>query len=130
MINACSVGIDLVAVQDVADALARHGERYERRLFTEAEIGYCRQAPHLAAQRFAARFAAKEAAFKALRLGDDEGFDWRHIEVRRAPDGACDLLLHGRPRAVADARGITSLALSLSHESAMATAVVVALATA
>jgi holo-[acyl-carrier protein] synthase len=124
-----TVGIDLVAIPDVAAALARHGARYEQRLFTEGAIAYCRQGGDVAAERYAARFAAKEAAFKALRLGD-EGTDWRDVEVRRHDDGACELALHGRVRAVAEARGVFSLAVSLSHEGGFATAVVSALATA
>lgn len=123
-----SVGIDLVAVRDVADALARHGERYERRLFRDGEIDYCRASPVQAAERYAARFAAKEAAVKALRLGDEAGLDWRDIEVCRDPTGACDLALHGRVRDHAQARGVYALAVSLSHDAGLATAVVTALA--
>lgn len=123
-----SVGIDLVAVRDVADSLARHGERYERRLFRDGEIAYCRSSPLHAPERYAARFAAKEAAVKALRLGDEAGLDWRDIEVCRDPGGACDLALHGRVREHAEARGYYELAVSLSHDAGLATAVVTALA--
>lgn len=123
-----SAGIDLVAIEQVAEALARHGERYEHRLFRAEEIRYCRAAPLRTAERYAARFAAKEATVKALRLGDDAGFDWRDIEVHRAESGACELALHGRVREHAEALGVFSLAVSLTHEGGFAAATVTALA--
>lgn len=120
------VGIDQVAVAEVAGSIARFGDRYVERLFTTDEIAYCRAAaPAVAAERFAARFAAKEAAVKALRVGD-EGMDWRAIEVRRAPGGWCDLALHGAVARAAARRGIGSLAVSLTHDTTHAAAVVTA----
>ncbi len=119
------VGVDLVRVSEVSRSVARFGDRYVKRLFTDDEITYCRAHPAAAAQRFAARYAAKEAAIKVLRP-DDVRPELRSIEVRREPSGACDLVLHGTAKQMADARGISSLAVSLSHEEDMATAVVVA----
>ena len=115
------VGIDLVQVSRVAESLDRFGERFLRRLFTDEEIRYSESAPGLTAMRLAARFAAKEAARKALDL---DGVGWREIEVRRAPTGAVELVLHGA--AAASAGDLDALALSLSHEGDYATAVVVA----
>ena len=80
----------------------------------------------LAAERLAARFAAKEAALKAFDLGN-EGVDWRDIEVRKLAGGACRLELHGKAAALAAERGAGEIALSLSHDGDYATAVVTAL---
>jgi holo-[acyl-carrier protein] synthase len=118
------VGIDLVQVSRIAESLEQFGDGFLRRVFTSAEIAYATSAPALTAERLAARFAAKEAAIKALRLGT-AGVDLRHIEVLRAPSGECDLVLHGGARDAARALGACDLAVSLSHEGDYATAVVV-----
>jgi holo-[acyl-carrier protein] synthase len=115
------VGIDLVQVSRIAESMRLFGERFTRRLFTPAEIAYCSAAEVGAAERFAARFAAKEAGLKALRL--TEGVDWRELEVVRADSGACALHLHGD---LARRAGPWVLSVSLSHEGDLATAVVVA----
>lgn len=120
----CRVGVDLTAVGEVADALAAQGERYLRRLFTEHEVASCTGPAGPVAERLAARFAAKEAALKALRPTGSRP-EWRDIEVRQEASGACDLVLHGSAAALAAARGIDGLSLSLSHEAGMAVAVVV-----
>jgi holo-[acyl-carrier protein] synthase len=117
------VGIDLVCVSRVAESLERFGERYLRRVYTDAEIAYATSSPGEAAARLAARFAAKEAAFKALRLEDP--VDWRNIEVRRSAEGRCDLAFHGAVGRAVDRSGITDVAVSLGHEGDYATAVVV-----
>lgn len=121
-----SVGIDLIALRDVAASLARFGVQYEERIFTPDEIAYCRSSPGtVAVGRFAARFAAKEAAIKVLRP-DEPGLDWRSIEVRREADGASSLVLHAAAGALAARRGLTRFAVSLSHDDEYATAIVVA----
>ncbi len=120
-----TVGIDLVRVSRVAESLANFGERFLRRVFTDAEIAYANATPDLAAERLAARFAAKEAAFKALGLADH--LLWREIEVTRAVSGACTLSLHGATRDAANEGGVVDLAVSLSHEGDYATAVVLAM---
>src|SRR4029078_3620388 len=102
------VGIDLVQVSRVAESMSLFGERFLRRVFTDAEIAYATSAPHLSPMRLAARFAAKEAAKKALGL---DGIGWREIEVQRAPTGAVELVLHGKAAAAAPERG--ELAVSL-----------------
>jgi len=120
------VGVDVVSVNEVSRSLERFGERYVRRVFTPGEAAYCRAATgRVAAERFAARFAAKEATFKALRP-DTTAIDWRSIEVRRHASGWCDVVLHGEAAALAARQGIESLALSMSHDAGCATAVVVA----
>jgi holo-[acyl-carrier protein] synthase len=114
------VGIDLVDVSRIAASIDAFGERFLRRVFTEGELAYAQAAPALTVERLAARFAAKEAAKKALDL---EGVGWRDLEVARSPSGACHLILHGAARVAA---GAMSFALSMSHEGDHATAVVIA----
>jgi holo-[acyl-carrier protein] synthase len=119
-----AVGIDLVRVSRIAESIEHFGERFLQRLFTEGEIAYARAAPLLTNERLAARFAAKEAALKALGLVD-RGVSWRDIEVVTAlPSHACSLRLHGRARALAGTAD-DDVALSVSHEGDFATAVVI-----
>jgi holo-[acyl-carrier protein] synthase len=120
------VGLDLVAVANVADSLrAAHGDRYLERLFTEREIADCRTAAGIDAERLAARFAAKEATLKVLPAAD-EGVSWQDIEVRREPSGRVSLELRGRGAELAAAAAIVDFSLSITHESGFAAAVVVA----
>jgi holo-[acyl-carrier protein] synthase len=120
------VGVDLVRVKDVALSLERFGDRYVRRIFTSREAAYCRAAAgRAAAARFAVRFAAKEAALKALHP-EKPLADWRAIEVRRHGSGRCELVLHGEAAALARRQGIEALALSMSHDGGRAAAFVVA----
>ncbi len=119
------VGVDMVSVLQVAESMTRFGQTYLDRLFTAGEIAYCATSSHEAPARFAARFAAKEAAVKALRLGD-VGINLRDIEVTRTPTGACELALHGATGERARTSGVFDLAVSMSHEGDYAVAVVVA----
>ena len=109
------VGVDLVRIPRMRRTIARWDDRFLRRVFTEQEIDDCRSrrdpAPH-----FAARFAAKEAGMKALGTGLRLGVTWRDLEVRRAPDQAPTLELHGRTRELGLARGGRRMLLSLSHD--------------
>jgi holo-[acyl-carrier protein] synthase len=124
-----SVGLDVVRVAEVLAALDRFGERYVQRVYTPREAAYCLAGTaDVTARRFAARFAAKEAAVKAL-APSSRWTDWRTIEVRRRPSGACALVLHGEAAALAAQRGIERLALSMSHDGDLAVACVVALRT-
>jgi holo-[acyl-carrier protein] synthase len=95
--------------------IGRWQGRFVERVFTEAEIAYCRAhrdpAPH-----FAARFAAKEAGFKALGTGLQLGVRWRELEVRREREEAPTLVLSGRAREIGLARGGSRMLLSLTHE--------------
>jgi len=120
------VGVDVVRVSEVLESLERFGDRYARRVFTDCEIAYCREAPAPAsAERFAARFAAKEAAFKALRGTRSDGIGWRSIEVARSPEGWCEIVLHGAAAELARREGIAELTLSMSHEREYAMASVI-----
>lgn len=118
------IGIDLVRVSRVAESIEQFGDRFLHRVFTDQEIAYARHAPALTVERFAARFAAKEATLKALGLAG-RGISWRHIEVRNADNGAPEILLHEQADAHARAAGFHELAVSISHEGDFATAVVV-----
>ena len=121
-----SVGIDLVDVADVTESVAVHAERYLERVYTPRELRECRsQDGTVDARRLAARFAAKEAAFKALGVGDD-AIPWQSIGVRSDRFGNPSLDLTGAAAALAAARGIDDLAVSLTHEGPFAAAVVVA----
>jgi holo-[acyl-carrier protein] synthase len=122
---AVRVGIDLVSVQSVQDSLRAHPERYLTRVYTDREVTDCRTDGGVDAERLAARFAAKEATLKVLRPADG-GVPWSAIEVRRAPDGWVHLELSGAAAELAEAAGVSDLALSLTHEGAYASAVVVA----
>lgn len=122
--RATRLGVDIVQIGRIAESLDRFGERFMHRLFTQAEVAYATSAPESTVERLASRFAAKEAAIKAFDLGH-AGIDWREIEVRTAPDGACRLVLHGKAAALAGLppRGAV---VSLSHDGEYATAVVFA----
>jgi holo-[acyl-carrier protein] synthase len=109
----------------VAKSVERFGARYLRRVYTEGELAYCMEEPSRSAERLAARFAAKEATVKVLRPRHWWP-DWRTIEVRRDPCGWCELVLTGSAADLAEEAGILSLAVSVSHEGAMASAVVMA----
>jgi holo-[acyl-carrier protein] synthase len=120
------VGLDLVAVQTVADSLSAHGDRYLGRIYSPAEVADCRTGDDgVDPQRLAARFAAKEAAFKVLRVGD-EAVAWTDVEVVRDRSGWVSLSLSGRAATLAEAAGIAEFAVSLSHEQGCAAAVVIA----
>jgi holo-[acyl-carrier protein] synthase len=125
---ALHVGTDLVQISRIAESIEQFGDKFIRRLFTEDEIAYATSSVPLQAERFAARFAAKEATIKALSLAD-VGLDWKHIEVQRAANGACTLKLHGAAQAAAIRAGIRETSVSLSHDGDYATAVVVCLGT-
>jgi holo-[acyl-carrier protein] synthase len=117
------VGVDLCDVDRIRRTLART-PGFADRVFTEAEQDYCRRR-HDPAERFAARFAAKEAVLKALGAGLG-ACALRDIEVTRAGSGAPALALHGGAATLAADRGVTAWHISLTHTASMAEAVVVA----
>jgi holo-[acyl-carrier protein] synthase len=115
------VGIDLVDVDQVASAIAVHGDRYLRRVFTDGEISDCGGYAEPRPDRLAARFAAKEAAFKALGA---ETLPFHEIEVVSAPDGAPLLTLRGGLARHAERLGDPRVSVSLAHEAGLAAAIV------
>jgi holo-[acyl-carrier protein] synthase len=113
-------GLDAIEIGRVAEALRRHGDRFIRRLFTAGEQAYC-HAKRDAASSFAARFAAKEAAMKALGTGFSRGVHWVGIEVVRH-HGPPQLQFHdGAARRFA-ALGATRSLLTLTHSRELAIA--------
>lgn len=118
------IGVDLCEVERMRAALDRT-PRLRTRLFTEAEQAYCdeRRDP---TERYAARFAAKEAVLKAMGLGVG-ACKWREIEVARAESGAPSVVLHGGARQLADERGIGAWRLTMTHTHRVAEAIAVAL---
>jgi holo-[acyl-carrier protein] synthase len=119
------VGIDLVDVARARKLIAGKGERALARLCTAGEAAYVRAHPS-GATSFAARLAAKEAAFKAL-AGSEEAraIGWRDIEVERASDGRPSLLLHGLARKRAETLGVKTIHVTLTHTDHTAGAVVI-----
>ena len=116
------VGTDLIEIERIEEAVHRWGERFLEKIFTSEE----RAAYSERISSLAARFAAKEAASKALGTGLMTEIPWTDIEVLTGPSGEPGLHLHGRARAEADRLGLTEWALSLSHSGGHALAVVVA----
>ena len=114
------VGIDVVEVSRVGRALERHGERFVHRVFRPSEVG-----ASVSPRSLAARFAAKEAVFKALGTGLSGGLRWTDVEVVARPGSAPALRLHGRARETALALGVTRTHLSLTHDGGVAAAVVI-----
>lgn len=119
-------GVDLIEIARVEAAVARFGERFLKRVYTPAELAYCRGR----VSELAARFAAKEAVAKALGVGlaymAAEGVGCREIEVLADGRGRPYVVLYGRARARAEALGLRDWSLSLSHARDFALAFVVA----
>lgn len=118
------IGIDVVKVDRIVASLERFGERMEKRLFTEGELEYCRRhkdpLPHLAA-----RFAAKEAASKAIGTGMSEGIGFKHFEVLQPGGQQPKLLFHGPALARFESLACNASHLSLTHDGGLAIACVV-----
>ena len=117
-------GVDLIEVNRVESAIAKYGERFLNRVFTESELAYCRGRPH----ELAARFAAKEALSKLLGVGIQhrDGVHWREIEVISGERGKPSVKLSGKAARRAKEIGIQKFSLSLSHSRDHAIAMVVA----
>jgi holo-[acyl-carrier protein] synthase len=112
------LGIDIIKVARIRDALARFGPRFSARVLTPAEQGYVRDRP----ETLAGRWAAKEAVSKVLGLGV-RGIGWREIEIERLPTGQPAVRLHDRAERRAEQLGMVRIAVSISHESDYAVAI-------
>lgn len=117
-------GIDLIEIARIQQSMDRHGRRFLDRVYTAAEQAYCLRKRN-SAESLAARFAAKEAAAKALGTGISQGVSWLEIEVVRAPSGEPGLRFSGRAAFIAARRGARRAALSLTHNVNLAMASVV-----
>jgi holo-[acyl-carrier protein] synthase len=125
MSHIIGLGLDLTDIDRIADVIERYGDRFLHRIFTEGEIAYCarRRVPAI---HFAGRFAAKEAAMKALGTGHSHGVLWRDIEVARR-GGPPQLQWHGGAARRFAAIGGRSSLLTITHSDAIAAAEVLVL---
>ncbi len=119
------IGTDICSTSRVAQAYAKFGERLLRRILTEHEMRYVLSAPKHTVSRLSGRFAAKEAAAKALGTGW-YGLDWKEVEIVHKPSGEPTVKLHGRAVQIAARRKLTDWEVSISHEREYACATVLA----
>jgi holo-[acyl-carrier protein] synthase len=115
------VGVDIIEIVRIDEALHRFGTRFLHRVFTEPEIALCKERAHV----LAVRFAGKEAVMKALGTGV-KGIAWREIEILAKPSGEPTVQLYGKAMARAGLLGLTEFSISLSHSKEYAVAAVVA----
>jgi holo-[acyl-carrier protein] synthase len=118
------LGIDIAEVPRIAGSIQRFGDRFLRRIFTDAEIRYCETKANKV-ERFAARFAAKEAALKALGTGWRGGIAWRDVEVTREPTGKPTMTFHRKAAEFAARLGVKRSHVSLTHTEQTAMAEVI-----
>lgn len=118
------IGVDLCEVGRIEAAIARHGERFLSRIYTPEERAYCESKLNRM-ERFAGRFAAKEAAMKALGTGWRRGVAWHDFEVSRIASGQPVIMLHGAAREIADKLGVRRALVTITHTQSMAMAQVV-----
>jgi holo-[acyl-carrier protein] synthase len=118
------IGIDVIENERIQHSLERFPERFVTKIYTEVEAEYCRGCarPEI---HFAARFAAKEAAFKALGTGWAAGVRWKDVEVRRLSSGQPELRLFGKALERAKSLGGNNFVVSLTHDQSISAAVVV-----
>jgi len=118
------IGTDLAEVDRIRVAIERHGRRFIERIYTPVEIAYVERKVNRY-ERFAARFAAKEAGMKAIGTGWRRGVRWRDFEVANLPSGRPTLRLHGVAARIAGELGVSNISLSLTHTSVQAMAIVI-----
>jgi holo-[acyl-carrier protein] synthase len=118
------IGTDLIEVKRISGAIERHGERFLKRIFTALEIEYCssRKAAFL---HYAGRFAAKEAAFKAMRRGWTGDIAWTDIEIYNEPSGAPHLNFYGKALALVTEKQMSASYVTITHIEEYAAATVV-----
>ena len=119
-----SIGIDIIEVARIREVLQRT-PRFRERVFTVAEQAYCDSRGVVADQHYAARYAAKEAALKALQTGWRGKISWQDIEISSLESGAPVITFHGEARKIFEASGATAVHLSMSHTTEHAVANVV-----
>lgn len=108
------IGVDIIEAERVKRLIERFANRFGEKIFTPREVAYCRRFRD-SGRCYAARFAAKEAVFKALGTGLTQGVKWREVEVVNFPGGSPEVFLSGRTAALAKERGVQKVLLSLSH---------------
>jgi holo-[acyl-carrier protein] synthase len=118
------LGLDIAEVDRIEAAIVRRGAAFLERLYTPGEVAYC-ESHKDKFERYAARFAAKEAAMKALGTGWSRGVRWRDIEVAREPSGKPTLRLEGVAQQIAKRMGVKTISLSITHSGNLALAQVI-----
>lgn len=118
------IGIDIEEVDRVREAIERHGARFLNRVYGPDEVAYVESKANKW-ERYAVRFAAKEAAMKAIGTGWDHGVAWRDIQIVNEPSGCPTLILSGKAKEIADAKGCNRTWVSLSHTKLQAAAQVI-----
>jgi len=118
------LGVDIAEVARIQTAIARRGPAFLRRVFTAAEIDYCERFKNKF-ERYAGRFAAKEAAMKALGTGWRAGVRWVDLEVVREESGRPTMVISGQAGKIAQKLGVKRIALSITHTETQALAQVI-----
>ncbi len=118
------IGLDLAEVGRIRAAIERHGRRFVERIYTPAEIAYAERKANRY-ERYAARFAAKEAGMKAIGTGWRRGVRWHDFEVLNLPSGRPTLRFHGVAAKVAEELGVRNTVLSLTHTADQGIAIVI-----
>jgi holo-[acyl-carrier protein] synthase len=118
------IGIDLAEVERIRKAIERYGQRFTSRIYTPAETAYVERKANRY-ERYAARFAAKEAGMKAIGTGWKRGVRWQDFEVKNLPSGRPTLQFHGVAAQIADSLGVRNVALSLTHTAEQGMAIVI-----
>jgi len=117
-------GVDLAEVDRIRHSIERYGERFLKRVYTAGELAYVERKANKY-ERYAARFAAKEAGMKAIGTGWRRGVRWQDFEVANLPSGKPTLRLHGVAAEVAARMGVKNISLSLTHTSQQGMAIVI-----
>ena len=120
-----ALGLDLLSIERLEEAVERRGNRFLERVFTAEERAYC-NARRARFVHYAGRFAVKEAVMKVLGTGWARGVRWVDIEVRRSQGAPPEVLLHGASKALAAERGIARIHVTITHDAGLAAAVAVA----
>lgn len=117
------IGVDIVEIERVRRILEKFSDRFLKKVFTAHEMAYCLRYrdPY---PRYAARFAAKEAVFKALGTGLAQGVKWLEVEIVNSPGGMPQVVLSGKTAALAKEKGTQKILLSLTHDKVEAVAFV------
>jgi holo-[acyl-carrier protein] synthase len=117
-------GVDLAEVARIREAIGRYGDRFIRRIYTDGEIAYVERKANRF-ERYAGRFAAKEAGMKAIGTGWKRGVRWQDFEVSNLPSGRPTLRLHGEAARIAESMGVKTISLSITHTAELGMAQVI-----
>src|SRR5260370_36339048 len=117
-------GVDLAEVARIREAIGRYGDRFIRRIYTDGEIAYVERKANRF-ERYAGRFAAKEAGMKAIGTGWKRGVRWQDFEVSNLPSGRPTLQLHGECARIASQLDVRNISLSITHTAAEGVAIVI-----